>query len=321
MLAADYEKRVRTLVNHAWDREVGWPEISSWLDNFRGEFLPADQEKLYGIFALTKFMYFGKRLMREMLRSLYRDHFESPLLQRIRRNLRGSRDVRAIRDLYKQELAATRFIGVGNPSESGAHLLYYFRQVNRLPKGLFSDIAGAFQPAMSRATGEAYLVPKDSAVTRYVFFDDLVGSGTQVSQYLKKNLSDIRRGTPGIDLKHMSLFSTSKGLEKMNEQALFQGKSICLFELDNTFKAFEPESRYFSKPPAWFSMNDVKRFAEGYGEKLRPGMDMALGYKDGQVLLGFSHNTPDNAPPIFWEEGNFVAWNPVFVRYDKKYGA
>ncbi|RQU83852.1 hypothetical protein DF133_29805 [Burkholderia cenocepacia] len=318
MLEIEYERKIRTLVKHAWDQEIDWPQVSAWLDNFSGDFLDRSDERVYGLFALSKFMYFGRRLIREMLRSLYRDHFESPLLQRIRRNLRGSRDIKLIRDLYRQELEATRFIGVGNPSESGAHLLYYFRQVNRLPKELFSDIAGAFQPAVDRKTGEAFLMPKDSAVTRYVFFDDLVGSGTQVALYLTQNLADIRKSTSNIDIRHMSLFSTTRGLEKMNEPSLFDGNSICLFELDETYKAFEPESRYFSRPPSWFDMADMRNMVQGYGERLKPGM--SLGYKNAQVLLGFTHNTPDNSPPIFWDEGHLASWKPVFLRYDKNYG-
>lgn len=318
MLEQEYERKIRTLVKHAWDQEVSWAQVSAWLENFNGDFLIRESERVYGLFALSKFMYFGRRLIREMLRSLYRDHFEAPLLQRIRRNLRGSRDIATIRALYTQELNATRFIGVGNPSESGAHLLYYFRQVNRLPKGLFSDISGAFQPAVDRATGEAILVPKDPHITRYVFFDDLVGSGTQVALYLTKNLADIRKANSNIDLRHMALFATTRGLNKMNEAALFNGKSMCLFELDDTYKAFEPQSRYFAKPPDWFSMGDMRNMVQGYGDRLKPGE--ALGYKDGQVLLGFTHNTPDNSPPIFWDEGYLTGWKPVFLRYDKNYG-
>ena len=318
MTEGDYEQKIRTLVNHAWDREVTWAQVSAWLDNFNGDFLTKEEEKTYGLFALSKFMYFGKRLIREMLRSLYRDHFESPLLQRIRRNLKGSRDVDAIRRIYLQELNATRFIGVGNPSESGAHLLYYFRQVNYLPKDLFSDFSGVFHLAVDRNTGLPTLKPRNPDITRYVFFDDLVGSGTQVSLYLSTQFSEIRKTNPNIDLRHMSLFSTSQGLRKMNEPSMFNGNSICLFELDETYRAFEETSRYFSKPPTWFNMQQMRDFVGGYGNRLKPGM--ALGYKNGQVLLGFSHNTPDNSPPVFWDEGHSVAWAPVFLRYDKKYG-
>lgn len=316
-LNTQYESKLRTLVEHAWDQEVRWPHIEAWMQNFRGEVFDELDERLYGVFTLSRFMYFSKRLVREMLKSLYRDHFESPLKQRIRRNCRGTKDALVIRKAFEDELAATRFVGVGNPAESGAHLLYYFRQVNYLPKDLFVDFSGAFSPISDNA-GRIKFKQREGGVTRYVFFDDLVGSGTQASDYLSHNLARVRAATPQIDLRFMSLFSTTKGLEKLNEARLFDGKAMCLFELDDSYKAFHASSRYFSSPPQWFDVARLLELAQFYGAKLQPRR--ALGYRDGQLLLGFSHNTPDNTLAIFWDEGNLVPWNPVFARYDKKYG-
>ncbi|WP_461330746.1 phosphoribosyltransferase-like protein [Bradyrhizobium liaoningense] len=44
-----------------------------------------------------------------------------------------------------------------------------------------------------------------------------------------------------------------------------------------------------------------------------------LGYKDTQLALGFSHNTPDNTLPVFWEQPNakIRTWKPVLHRYPK----
>jgi hypothetical protein len=315
-LITQYQSKLRVLAEHAWDQEVRWPHIEAWTQNFCGDVFDQKDEQLYGVFALSRFMYFSKRLVREMLKSLYRDHFEAPLIQRIRRNCRGTRDSVVIRKIFDNELAATRFVGVGNPAESGAHLLYYFRQVNYLPKDLFVDFSGAFLP-ISDKTGVIKFKQRDSSVTRYVFFDDLVGSGTQASDYLSYNLARVRAANPQIDLRFMSLFSTTKGLEKMNDSRLFDGKAMCLFELDDSYKAFDPTSRYFASPPAWFEMTKLLNLASTYGSRLQPGR--ALGYKNGQLLLGFSHNTPDNTLAIFWDEGNLAPWNPVFARFDKKY--
>ena len=65
-------------------------------------------------------------------------------------------------------------------------------------------------------------------------------------------------------------------------------------------------------------MGALLKMTEGYGKKLFPAHP--IGYEDGQLLLGFTHNTPDNAPPIFWDEGRNTPWAPIFVRYDKNYG-
>ena len=311
------EAILNKLATHAWDGEIRWGEISSWADNFQGHVLQTDIEQLYALFALSRFMYFGRRLIREMLKSLYRDHFESPLLQRLRRSARGGATVGQLRHLYQQELATTRFVGVGNPAESGAHLLYYFRQVNHLPKNLFVDLASAFNVTVD-ATQKVSYAARQTAVARYVFFDDLVGSGVQASAYLRTHLMRIRAAARTIELRFMSLFATTSGLARLNQADLFDGRATCLFELDDTFKAFGSAPRYFNPAPTWFRLAELLQLCELYGSALQP--DRPLGYRDGQLLLGFFHNTPDNTLPIFWDEGRRTPWSPIFVRYDKNYG-
>lgn len=315
-LIEQYESKLRILVQHAWDQEVTWPNIEAWKQNFCGDVFDESDEQLYGLFALTRFMYFSKRLTREMLKSLYRDHFKAPILQHIRRSCGGTRDYAAIAELYKKEIAETRFIGIGNPAESGAHLLYYFRQINYLPKYLFVDFLGAFLPVVDESGAIKYM-QREKGVTRYVFFDDVIGSGTQASLYLSENLARVRAANPEIDLRLMSLFATTKGLKRMNETTLFGGKAMCLFELDDSFRAFQHKSRYFIGAPPWFDIEKLFNLATTYGRRLQPSR--SLGYKCGQLMLGFSHNTPDNTLPIFWDEGHLVPWKPVFARFDKEY--
>lgn len=315
----ELERRLHSLAEQAWDDEVRWPEIEAWAENFTGQTCATAEEQIYALFALTRFTYFGRRLVREMLRSLYRDHFQAPLMQRIRRNLGGIKDIERIEEVYKRELKATRFVSVGNPSESSAHLLYYFRQVNYLSKNLFCDFAQAFSTKISNdGTGPVVsFLPRERDVSRVVFFDDFVGSGTQIARYLGDYLPKIRFGTSGIDLRFMSLFATTQGLVRLNSQSLFDGKSSALFELDDTYKIFDANSRSLASAPEWFERGKLEALATHYGRALRPSSP--LGYKNGQYLLGFSHNTPNNTLPIFWDEGNTIAWNPIFIRFDKKY--
>ena len=317
MKAADSHKALRTLVAHAWDQEITWGQISAWAENFSGETAVQSIEREHALTALSRFIYFGKRLVREMLRSLYRDHFEAPTIQRIRRNARGTRDTNLLRIAFEHELGATRFVGVGNPSESGAHLLYYFRQINHLSKELFVDLGGAF--AVDGVSNRASpLRPVDPSATRYIFFDDLVGSAEQSKDYLAERLKRIRKHDPSLDLRFMSLFATSKGLGTLNAPGLFDGKATCLFELDDTYKAFHADQRYFpSSLEPEFDVAVFKTMAAHYGSRLKP--KHPLGHKDGQLMIGFTHNTPDNTLPIYWNEGTSVPWTPAFVRYDKVY--
>lgn len=316
----EIERRLRILIRQAWDNEIDWDTVGSWLQNFDGQVFDKEKEELLTLFSLTRFMYFSKRMMREMLRSLYRDQFRAPLIQRIRRNYGNTRNESILQSLFNHELAATRFIGVGNPSESGAHLLYYFRQVNRLGKNLFIDIADAMTPSIVHdRAGKASIkyVTKSVGVSRLVFFDDLVGSGDQASGYLADRVKAFRKDCPSIELRYLCLFGTKKGMNRLNGQKLFNGNAACMFEMDETYKAFHDESRMLASAPQWFSRGDFERMAREYGRKLQP--ENELGYSDGQLMIGFSHNTPDNALPIFWDEGIKSPWRPIFIRFDKQY--
>ncbi|HFS0771143.1 MULTISPECIES: hypothetical protein [Pseudomonadaceae] len=313
------EDKIAVLAKHAWDEEVRWPHIEAWLENFSGEVLDSSTERKYALFALSRFMYFSRRMVREMLRSLYQDHFKAPMIQRIRRNFRDTKDTTLLNKLYTQELLATRFLGVGNPSESGAHLLYFFRQANFLMKDLFVDFSSAFEARSVKNGSNTVIsyIPQEPGVHRFIFFDDLVGSGTQASTYLSKQLAKIRRSGNHLDIRFMSLFATTEGLEKLNEPSMFDGKAMTLFELDDTFRAFGGNSRHFANPPTWFDPADMLKVAIHYGNKL--WFPNGLGYKNSQLFLGFSHNTPDNTLPIFWHDGGNPPWSPVFIRYHKKY--
>src|SRR3546814_11982149 len=61
---------------------------------------------------------------------MFRDLYKYPIVEQIRQELGDSTDEVAIATRFGQELNATRFVGIGNPAESGTHLLYYFRQEN-----------------------------------------------------------------------------------------------------------------------------------------------------------------------------------------------
>lgn len=310
----EIEKKLETLARHAWDNEVDLPKIHRWRDNFTGRVFDQVLEHEYCLFMLSKFVYFSQRMVKEMLSSLYRDHFYGPLRRHIRQANNGTRNSNLIDAEYNKQLAKTRFIGSGNVSESGPHLLYVFRQVNDLSVNLFTDLGSAFKEV--QAGKNTIYVPIDKRVTRYVIFDDVVGSGRQVSTYLTKVLAQIRASAPHVELEFMCLFATTEGLQTLNGPALFKGKAKCLFELDETYKAFGLKPRYFTDAPTWFVSDDAKKISNFYGKPLFK--DHSLGYRDGQLLLGFNHNTPNNTLPIFWKDGGRAAWTPIFKRYEKK---
>jgi hypothetical protein len=59
---------------------------------------------------------------------------------------------------------------MGNPAESGTHLLYYFRQVNNINKDLFID--------------QSKVDLSDTQIKRYIYIDDMSITGKQVYLYI-----------------------------------------------------------------------------------------------------------------------------------------
>jgi len=128
----DLFDRIKVLNETAWENKIKRPVIDAWLGNFAN-----DDEKLHALYLLSQFMYFESSEIRTLLISLYRDLIKYPLIEQIRRNLGDTLDFDRVNEEYDKEKIYTRFLGMGNPSESGTYLLYFFRQENRLSKKMF----------------------------------------------------------------------------------------------------------------------------------------------------------------------------------------
>jgi hypothetical protein len=200
---------------------------------------------------------------------------------------------------------------MGNPSESGTHLLYYFRQENKLPTKLFVHphelFAGSVaHPALSKG------------VKQVVFVDDFCGSGTQAKRYSKPILERIRGLSSRVQLSYYPLFATAKGLDKVRAANLFDDVET-VAELDATFRAFDPNSRYFRESQAGIDQAFAESMCRRVGSLLH--QSAPLGFGNCQLLLGFAHNVPNNTLPIFWADGDsHQPWHPVFRRHTKAPG-
>jgi hypothetical protein len=313
----ELKRKVMTLSDKAWERRLDWPSVEQWLSNFTGKFATEEQERLHALYLLTQTMYFGQSLIREMLRSVYLNLYRYPLIIQTREDNGGTLDTSIIETQFTEKLKATRFLGVGNPSESGPHLLYYFRQINNLAKDLFID-SGEILSISKAADGATSIELRHPTVERYVFIDDLLGSATQIRRYLPDILREIRSNAPHVEVHYFALFATSAGLIEARSPDLFGGNVGCIFELDPTFKCFGDHSRSFTYADGPIQKVVAESIAKGYGSHL--SSDHPLGYKDGQLLLALSHNTPDNSLPILWFDfPKHETWVPIFKRFDKIY--
>lgn len=306
--------KIMKLSQNIWENRIKEQNVDKWLKNFNSDETIEQCESTHALFLLSNFMFFGVREVRELLKSVYRDKVKNPLIQSIRKELGDTKNHADIAATFKSEIESTRFLGMGNPSESGNHLLYFYRQENDLPKELFIHTHEIL--SFNRdSKGIPQLKLRNEDIKRYIFIDDVCGSGTQATDYSEDLVKEIKKLNPKIEVIYLTLFSTSHGLKHIKEHTLFDLVD-CIFELDETFKCFSDKSRYFKgvdKLP--LSKEFTEQFCRKYGKYLTASEEDSLGYKDGQMLLGFAHNIPDNTLPIIWNE--WEDWQPILKRYSK----
>jgi hypothetical protein len=296
-----------------WRKGVDGPTIEQWLKEFGTDGLNGSRGRLHALYLLSRFMYFGNEEVRALLRALFRDHYRHPIVAEIRRNASNTRDREVIDKGFRQALSHTRFLGMGNPSESGTHLLYHYRQENGLtPKSFIST-----HEALDLTQKEPTLA--DPSVNRYIFIDDFCGSGVQAVRYSKRLLQPIAdaaiRASIKLSLAYHVLLGTSKGIQRVQTETRFT-EVACVLELDESFSAFHDGSRFFRSPPPEIDRSFAHALASRFGRELAP--TEPLGFDDAQLMLGFVHNTPNNTLPIFWHPGHDRrTWHPVFRRYPK----
>lgn len=314
----ELDLKIMKLSQNIWENKIDGLSLERWLRNFKSSSNYEDCEQIHALYLLSNFMYFGTREIRELLKSLYRDKYLKPLIQSIRKSNGNCKDINTISSTIDLEIRSTRFLGIGNPSESGTHLLYFFRQENGLGKDNFihSHEILSFDRSDKK---NLKIKMKNPDIKRYVFLDDVCGSGTQAIDYSEDLVSEMKGVDSSIEVYYFTLFSTVKGMQNIRNNSLFD-KVGCIFELDESFKCFSDESRHFiNENELPISKSFAKKLCENYGEMLLGGNKRdCLGYKDSQLLLGFAHNTPDNTLPIVWVDN--TQWEPLFKRYNKYYG-
>lgn len=310
--------RITVLSERAWESRVKWDLVERWLKNFTGQSgYDVEEERIHALYLLSQFLYFGSREIRVLLRALYRDLFLLPLIQEVRRKHGGLRDPSRLRTLTDDALRKTRFLGVGNPSESGVHLLYFFRQENGLSKHHFLDTAQILERYKLHDGTEKQRLRRPE-VERYIFVDDVCGTGQTAVRYSNDFLQAVKDCKPDVTLSYLAMFSTEDGIQTVRNDSIFGDEAAAVYELDKTYKCVSEHSRYLGVVPPNISPKTVRDISLYYGEKLHPRYP--LGFLGSELLIGFHHNTPDNTIPIIWMDethGSPIPWTPAFRRYPK----
>jgi len=307
----ELQAKIKTLNELIWEGRLPWTDVGRWLSQYAPSPDNGYSEQLHALFLLSQFSFFNATLMRTLLRALFRDFVQHPIIVRLRKRRHHTLDWNILEPHYTRALNRIRFIGVGNPSESGTHLLYYFRQENRLSTNLFVHPHELFQ-------GSAAAPRLLGGIRQLVFLDDFCGSGTQAIRYSKRLLMRIREISDATRLSYYPLFATTSGLDRVRSRTLFTDvQALC--ELDESFRAIDASSRYFRNIPPSINQEFAAEMCHRYGSLIEPRAP--LGFGKCQLLLGFSHNIPNNTLPIFWSTGTTDhPWNPIFPRYTKGAG-
>lgn len=316
VIATELQSKIKTLHSSIWERRADWPQVLEWLDQFDEHDDAPSDEQLHALRLLSNFMYFGVNEMRALLRSLFRDTFRPQISKEIRSTLDPSITLQAIGQMVEAELRRTRFVALGNPSESSALLLYYFRQENSLHKDLFLHGSDIFDLSDVGTGGDLKL--QDPSITRYVFIDDLCGSGHQGEDYSRRIVTPLKRIGNGVRTYYYPIFGLSDGMTYLHANTDFD-VIYPVVELDSSFRAFSNDSRLYVEPALASLKGPTEATCRRHGKTLWPAHP--LGWQDAQLYIGFAHNTPDNTLPIFWSDHSTGPrpWRPIFRRYPKVY--
>lgn len=287
----------------AWKYHITPSSLEKWLDNFTGAAL-GDKvaEQTIAAWLLTNFTYYTEAEVRELCRLIYRNYIHKKLQEDY-----YQKSSNPIQTKIQRILKRSIFVPLGNPSESGALILFNFRTANALPKEIFE------QPTNWKEK------LADGTIDDVVLIDDVTLSGSQAIQYVQS------LPLVGVQTTLMTFFATPLAINNLKYRVPFLNL-MPVNLLDARTNLFQMTHLFFKR-----RLPAVKRFgictmfilrsknckqrttiAESYMNKY------PLGFANGQHLFGFYYNTPDNTLPIFWCESS--NWNPAFVRYAKVYG-
>lgn len=287
-LDADRLKRIiRNTSIVAWQKEISEDKIDEWLKNFDGSYFEDEEnEKKLALWLLAHFSYYTMEDVRILCKKLYDQYIHEKLCSY--QGIDLSKDINDI-------ISNTLFVGLGNDSESGNNILYYFRQENHLCKQNFE-------------------IDTNKTYENLVYVDDVTISGEQALEYIQSR--KIKANNTYVAV----MIATEDAIKNLKESRK-KIKPIATMVLDQRDKAFSDAAYVFSEKRIKEIRKTAQEFCELYGKKAVKGCgymaSYPLGFDDGQYMISFEYNTPDNTLPIFWGTGS--GWIPLFKRYPKIY--
>ena len=155
------------------------------------------------------------------------------------------------------------------------------------------------------------ILMKQNQIKAVVFVDDLIGSGqTMVKNIDKMNeiCGEVFENNNALNVFITTVCGLESGIDLARRSLESLHYTVTPYVPDDLTKCFSDSSSIFASES---ERHEAKKIAGKYGVKLLP--DQPLGFNDGQLLLTFPHNCPNNSLPILWSNKN--EWLPLFERY------
>lgn len=267
-----------------WKNEITEKEIDKWLKNFGGEVLAEDEETILALWLLANFVYYNKDEVLHLCKILMREFIHKMLLRAKSTKNEIDNDIAEI-------IVRTRFLPLGEASESGGYILYHFRQINALHISYF----------IFPETGEP------DSIENLVYVDDVTLTAGD-NGFAFRTLKETKLKYQNKRVILLTLIASENAIDELKKIGV---EVITTITLDERNKCFCDKSDLFHTFPEYIEI--CKNFARHYGKKLDEKDPM--GYMGGEYAFGFFYNTPNNTLPIFWGSNN--NWYPIFKRFDK----
>lgn len=278
--------RIRLTNEFVWNNRLEKKEIEKWLSNFTGDVFEIKYERQLALWLLSNFVYYNYNEVRHLCKTLFRDFIHKMIAEKNARELH-------VKFALESILHTTRFCHLGITGESGAFILYLFRQENNL--------------SLKKFISSPIKLPE--SVNTIVFVDDVTISGTQAFEYFDQKMDSDEDYTKIL----LTFISTDEAVQLLEKNDV---RVISCINLDERSKCFSKNSNL--SIDCKDKLQDCKKFALTYGSKsllYHPVSMHPLGYNGGEYAFGFFYNTPDNTLPIFWAENK--GWSPIMKRYEK----
>ncbi|TKJ81580.1 hypothetical protein PspCFBP13509_05520 [Pseudomonas sp. CFBP13509] len=269
---------------HYRGAKISPSHIRAWLDQFENNI-----ERRMAFKLLLNLDFYGESKIREKLKIVH-DIVRREVVHTIKAGERVRKDilVSAFGALSKSGPTYIRMYATENGITAHSIKAY-----NELQKGILGD----------------------ENIKALVFIDDMVASGGTVIGHLDQLNLDLGEilGEREILVVVGVICGTGDGIENCQnhiDNSNFPFKIVLRVcdVIDGGHKVFAAESKIFED----HEVTKALSMARKYGARINNRHP--LGYHDGQLLIVFKDNCPNNSLPIIWGSANDPKWTPLFKR-------